>query len=200
MYDVRSTVPNIGALPRVAAFRKDGVRSLHVTHSIWAHGKGAEEFIKGEEHAQTPCPVGFAWSRLADVNAKILLLGVTPMSITFRHYAEYLYIEECLKNLEGNPEYAQMKSELHSYDKFGKLDPWPHVYNVWVYEQMEKLGMTRSAQCGNATFLCVEAKPFVDFVLEQLKKKEDRILWRIENAWDTDEWIAWRNRYEENIH
>lgn len=28
VYDVRATVPNIGALPTVAAFRKDGVRSL----------------------------------------------------------------------------------------------------------------------------------------------------------------------------
>ena len=90
VYDVRSTVPNIGALPRVAAFRKDGIRSLHVTHSIWAHGKGAEEFIKGEEHAETPCPIGFAWSRLADVNAKILLLGVTHSRDTFIHSIDEL--------------------------------------------------------------------------------------------------------------
>lgn len=90
VYDVRTTVPNIGALPRVAAFRKDGIRSLHVTHSIWAHGKGAEEFIKGEEHAQTPCPVGFAWSRLATVNAKILLLGVNHSRDTFIHSIDEL--------------------------------------------------------------------------------------------------------------
>ena len=32
IYDVRSTMPCIGALPSVAAFRKDGVRSLHPTH------------------------------------------------------------------------------------------------------------------------------------------------------------------------
>ena len=90
VYDVRSTVPNIGALPRVAAFRKDGIRSLHVTHSIWAHGKGAEEFIQGEELAETPCPVGFAWSRLAAVNAKILLLGVTHSRDTFIHSIDEL--------------------------------------------------------------------------------------------------------------
>lgn len=90
VYDVRSTVPNIGALPRVAAFRKDGIRSLHVTHSIWAHGKGAEAFIHGEEHAETPCPVGFAWSRLANVRAKILLLGVTHARDTFIHSIDEL--------------------------------------------------------------------------------------------------------------
>ena len=46
IYDVRSTVPCIGALPRAAAFRQDGIRSLHPTHSIWAIGKGAAEYVK----------------------------------------------------------------------------------------------------------------------------------------------------------
>ena len=41
IYDSRSTEPCIGALPTVAAFRKDGVRSLHPTHSLAAFGKRA---------------------------------------------------------------------------------------------------------------------------------------------------------------
>ena len=90
VYDVRSTVPNIGALPRTAALRKDGIRSLHVTHSIWAHGKDAESFIQGEERAESPCPAGFAWSRLADVHAKILLLGVNHSRDTFIHAIDEL--------------------------------------------------------------------------------------------------------------
>lgn len=85
VYDVRTTVPCIGALPAAAAFRPDGVRSLHPTHSIWAHGKNAEEFIRGEENACTPAPPGFAWSRLADGNAKILLIGVGNDKNTFIH-------------------------------------------------------------------------------------------------------------------
>ena len=53
IYDVKKTKPVIGALPTVAAFRKDGIRSLHPTHSVWATGKGAAEFIAGEEKAET---------------------------------------------------------------------------------------------------------------------------------------------------
>ena len=37
-YDVRSTMPCIGTLARVAAFRTDGVRSLHPTHSVTVFG------------------------------------------------------------------------------------------------------------------------------------------------------------------
>lgn len=84
-FDVRTAVPCIGTLPRIAAKRPDGVRSLHPTHSVWAHGKGAQEFVAGEENAASPAPVGFLWSRLADAGAKILLIGVTHNRNTFIH-------------------------------------------------------------------------------------------------------------------
>jgi aminoglycoside 3-N-acetyltransferase len=85
VYDVRTSVPCIGAVPRAAAFRPDGFRSLHPTHSIWGHGTAAEDFLTGEENAGSPAPVGFCWDRLADVDAKILLIGVTHNRNTFIH-------------------------------------------------------------------------------------------------------------------
>lgn len=85
VYDVSATVPCIGALPRAAALRSDGIRSLHPTHSIWAAGRGAADFLRGEETAPTPAPPGYAWSRLADLGAKILLIGVGHDKNTFIH-------------------------------------------------------------------------------------------------------------------
>ena len=85
IYNVKTTVPCIGALPTVAALRADGVRSLHPTHSVAAFGKRAAEFVKGEERATSPAPVGGVWSRLYDEDAKILLLGVGLNRNTFIH-------------------------------------------------------------------------------------------------------------------
>ena len=85
VFDVRSTVPCIGALPTVAAFRKDGFRSLHPTHSVAAFGKRAKDFVSGEEKATTPCPAGGVWNRLYDENATILLLGVELNRNTYIH-------------------------------------------------------------------------------------------------------------------
>ena len=90
-YDVRTAVPNIGALPCAAAKREDGFRSLHPTHSMWAKGKGAEAFVAGEENAVSPTPPGFAWARLGDVGAKILLIGVGNNKNTFIHTVDELY-------------------------------------------------------------------------------------------------------------
>lgn len=85
IYDVRTTEPCIGALPTVAAFRKDGVRSLHPTHSVAAFGKRAAEFVSGEENATSPGTPGGVWARLCDEDAKILLLGVGLNRNTYIH-------------------------------------------------------------------------------------------------------------------
>lgn len=84
-YDVRSSVPNIGTLPRVAAFRPDGIRSLHPTHSVAGFGKNAAAFLAGEEKSGSPTPPGGVMHRLADVGAKILLIGVGNDKNTFIH-------------------------------------------------------------------------------------------------------------------
>ena len=84
-FDVRSTVPCIGTLAKVAAFRKDGVRSLHPTHSMAAFGKNAREYIQGEEKSSTPGPMGGALSRLYELGGKVLLVGVGHERNTYLH-------------------------------------------------------------------------------------------------------------------
>lgn len=75
----------VGIIPNIFRTRPGVVRSLHPTHSIAAYGKTAEEFIKGEENATSPCTPGGCWDRLRAVDAKILLLGVTHGRNTFIH-------------------------------------------------------------------------------------------------------------------
>lgn len=88
VYDVRATKPCIGTLPTVAAFRPDGVRSLHPTHSLTAFGKEAAAYVAGEELAETPAPVGGALSRLYEERGKILLVGVGLERNTYMHAVE----------------------------------------------------------------------------------------------------------------
>ena len=84
-YDVWSTVPDIGTLAEIAAFRKDGVRSLHPTHSVAAFGRDAAEFVRGEEKCASPAPPGSCISRLYEENGKVLLIGVGHERNTYLH-------------------------------------------------------------------------------------------------------------------
>ena len=177
VYDVRSTVPNIGALPRVAAFRKDGIRSLHVTHSIWAHGKGAEEFIKGEENAETPCPVGFAWSRLATVKAKILLLGVNHSRDTFIHSIDELanvpdriqpepYEVTCI-DWNGNAIKHPMRP--HYCTKTDDISG----YFINFEKALISQGAQKSGQLGNAEVRIIDAQKCQDVIMRIYSRSTD---------------------------
>lgn len=91
VFDPATEPACVGIIPNIFMKREGVVRSLHPTHSIAAYGKDASEYIKGEENATTPCPVGGCWERLRAVNAKILLVGVTHARNTFIHAIEEVY-------------------------------------------------------------------------------------------------------------
>lgn len=185
--------------------RAGSVRSDQATHSVAAAGRDAKWLTQTHGHTHkrfgnfgdTPFSADSPWEKMYEQNARIVLLGVSPMSITFRHYAEYVYVEGLLQKLENHPEYTLMKDQLWAFNKPGV---WPHVNNRWVAEQLDDMGLVGHTQCGNAQMLSIEAKPFVEFVLEKLRAKDDRILWIYEEVWNTENWLNWRKRYEEIIY
>ena len=158
VYDVRKTLPCIGALPTVAAFRKDGIRSMHPTHSVAAFGKRAEEFVAGEENCTSPCPVGGVWSRLYDEDAKILLLGVKLNRNTYIHAVDELLnipnrlrdpIPLTLIDYDGNARVIQFR-------KHGQTGS--EEYDVKYRADFERAQVIKTAYLGNAEVGIVSAR------------------------------------------
>ena len=168
VYDVRTSVPCIGAVPRVAAFRNDGIRSLHPTHSLWACGKDAEQFVRGEENAESPAPVGFSWDRLADAGAKLLLIGVGHNRNTFIHSVdERVNLPDRLSaesytvtivDHSGNSLSHPMRS--HSCSKTNDVSK----FYVNFEKPLVELGAQSMGQLGNAQVRIVDAKKCRDIV------------------------------------
>lgn len=168
VYDVNSTVPCIGALPTVAAFRPDGIRSLHPTHSMWATGKGAEEYVADEKSCPTPGMPGFAWERLGKVGAKILLIGVGHERNTFIHAVE---------EIADIPDRLAEPFDVTIYDYEGNVHTHPyqnhycsrHPHVSEQFPNFEKafieLGAQRMGKLGNADVRIVDAAKCRDIVL-----------------------------------
>lgn len=91
LFDPKKEPCCVGIIPELFRKRPGVVRSLHPTHSIAVYGAMAEEYVKGEETAGTPCPPGGCWDRLRDIHAKILLVGVTHARNTFIHSIEEVF-------------------------------------------------------------------------------------------------------------
>ena len=88
LYNPKTSKTNLGLLPSLFLERKNVYRSIHPTHSVCAFGKGAKEFVKDSLPQHTYCPKGSCYEKLYNMNAKVLLLGVTLSSCTYFHYIE----------------------------------------------------------------------------------------------------------------
>ncbi len=180
--------------------REGSLRSDQATHSVAASGKLAYELTKTHGHTHklwgnmgdTPFSNDSPWEKMYRMNAKVIMLGVTARSLTFRHYAEYIFINECLDSIKDSNDFDKAKQRLWHHKKPGV---WPHVDNLVIQQRMENQGLWKSTVCGNATIMCVEAKPFVDMVLSALRSFDEEILWRLP-AWDTDAWIEWTKDFK----
>ena len=193
---------DVGYLTNYFRQREGSYRSDQATHSVAACGKHAKYLTETHGHTHkrfgnmgdTPFSADSPWEKMYHMNAKIVLLGVPASKITFRHYAEYVFIEECLKSIEGHPKYEEMKNELWHYNQPMAL--WPHVYNIWAVEQMDAMGLTTVSKCGDAEFKCVPAKEFTDFVIKELRSGRTDIFWK-NTIWDADACHEWCERIKE---
>lgn len=178
VYDVRTAVPCIGTLPQVAAFRKDGVRSLHPTHSMWAHGKRAAEYVAGEEKATSPMPPGFAWARLAEVNAKILLLGVQNNRNSFIHAVdEIAELPDRIHSESYRITIYDQEGHVHYMDYFGhhcsRSDDFSRQF-VNFEKPLVEMGAQTFGNFGNAQVRIIDAKKCQDVLLKIYSRaKED---------------------------
>lgn len=180
-YDVRTTVPCIGVLARVAAFRSDGVRSLHPTHSVTVFGKGAEEFVKGEELCGSPAPVGSCLSRLYEENGKVLLIGVGHERNTYLHAVdERLEIPDRL-NPDGfiitikDHSGREIKSPLFHTHFTAAANTCVSEYYPNYKEAFEYTEAVSYSQLGNALVYCCDARKMTD-TIKKLWERADHDL------------------------
>ncbi len=178
-YDVRSTPPCIGTLPRVAAFRADAVRTLHPTHSLAVFGRGAEAYARGEEYSATPTPPGGCLDRLYDLGGKVLLVGVGQERDTYLHAAEERFdVPERL-----NPEGFSVTITDHR----GNTHLSPPLHNhfspvtgrsvsdfyVNYNEAFARTGAVTTHRLGNATVLCCDARRMTD-IMKRIRDRSGR--------------------------
>ncbi|MFY0687841.1 MAG: AAC(3) family N-acetyltransferase [Cyclobacteriaceae bacterium] len=88
VFDPLTSPSCVGALTNLFLQRPDVYRSLHPTHSVAGKGIGAAEFVRGEEHSNTPCGMKGCWRKLYEKNAKIMFVGCSLKRNTIIHGAE----------------------------------------------------------------------------------------------------------------
>ncbi|MBR5973719.1 MAG: AAC(3) family N-acetyltransferase [Clostridiales bacterium] len=177
-YDVKTSVPCIGTLAKVAAFRKDGVRSLHPTHSVTVFGQGAEEFVRGEELCASPAPANSCLSRLYEEHGKVLLIGVGHERNTYLHAVdERLGIPDRLnpdpfvitiRDYDGN----LLQSPPFRTHYCAMSDRCVSEYYPNYKEAFEYTGAVKYGRLGDALVYVCDARSMTDTVRELWKRTD----------------------------
>ncbi len=176
-YDVRTTEPCIGALAKVAASRPDGFRSLHPTHSMAGFGRGAREYLAGEEKLASPGPVGSALSRLYEEKGWVLLIGVDHARNTYLHT-----VDERLKLPNRiNPKPYIMSITDHAGNTFPS-PPYHGHYTPGVpscsdfypnyKDALDCAGAVTYHRLGNALVYCCHVRKMTDAVAALWEKTD----------------------------
>ena len=194
---------DVGYITNVFRKRSNALRSNQATHSVAAIGKKAKYITEthGESgkrigiFGDTPFSADSPWEKMYMLGTKVVFLGVGVISCTFRHYAEYIFIDKCLRDIQDHPDYNKMKEQLWLYGK--KCGVWPHICNDTIYDYLKKAGKVNTTVCGNTTLICVNAVDFVDCALKALEEVNRDCFWDIPEAWDINETIKWIERINE---
>jgi aminoglycoside 3-N-acetyltransferase len=114
--DLKKTPSRMGLVTEF--FRRTGgvERSIHPTHPVAAWGKLAVKMTEGHERAKTPCGAPSPFSKLADEDGKILLLGTGVRTITFFHY-----VEEVIEHMMPQSAFTKEEFTLQTRTKTGEL-------------------------------------------------------------------------------
>ena len=178
-YDVRTSVPNIGIIPRTAAFRKDSIRSLHPTHSMWAYGADAASYVRGEENALTPTPKGYCWDKLADRNAKILLIGVKNDKNTFIHsIEERLALPDRISDQPYDITIVDEEGKPHTHPFYQQYCSKTEDISLFfgIFEKpMVEMGVQTFGKFGDATVRIVDAMGCRNLLTRIYRRAEEDI-------------------------
>ena len=157
-------------------------RSDQATHSVAARGREAYWLTAMHtDHGPRLCPFGeyafcdsSPWMKLYQRDAKIVFVGVTMRYHTMKHLLEGMYVEGLLGQISDPEKRERMKDRLLTFDKLWDGGIWPYYDGEMMQRELEADGLVRSAMCGPAKFLCVDAKASGDAALERLRGEPER--------------------------
>ncbi|WP_077618446.1 AAC(3) family N-acetyltransferase [Bacillus sinesaloumensis] len=169
-FDVMDSPSCVGLLTELFRKRPGVIRSWHPTHSVAALGKGASDFVAGNEQFDTPCARGSSWGKLLDHKASILLIGVDLRRCTYIHgVEEWLDIPGRLTDehemlytiLPDNTEISvpQRRHIGHTSEKYGRVED-VFLHNDAMYK----------GHFGDATVRVCDTEKMTDLLTHLLKE------------------------------
>ncbi len=165
VFDYRSTpiyVKRIGSIPETLRKRHDSIRSRHPTNSIVAIGKYAKYLTDGhDENSRAFAP----FSKLAEINGKILSIGTLNNFLTMGHEAQSLVgLLELIPPIVG----VKFRNAEGNIRLFIRKDLAEGSFPDLIYI-LRDLGLVTDGRIGLAKSILIPAKKSLEILIKKLK-------------------------------
>ena len=166
-----------GLITEVFRKRPEAKRSNQATHSVAAIGKNAEFLTKthGESglrigtYGNTPFAADSPWQKLYDMNAKVIMIGVTYEKLTLRHLCEYTLVEKALNIAKEKGKYEEFVKYICTFEQRPFISNeifWPYLNHIKFEEEIYKNNFSTETVCGEAVLKCIKAKDVCDYMIK----------------------------------
>lgn len=182
-------------------FRKlpGAIRSNHASHSVAAIGKYAEYITSthGETglrhgiYGDTPFAADSPWDKMYELNTKTLFIGCWVRACTFRHLAEYRFMEKCQKRAMQSPKAKELLDRVWCYERWDDRGVWWHVESLYVEKLLADEGKAKYTTCGDSKLTLIPSKEFVDIATELMENRDMKGFQPQCEYWDPQETMDW---------
>jgi aminoglycoside 3-N-acetyltransferase len=172
VFNNKKSNTNLGIVAQTFWKRQGVLRSRHPFASVAAIGPNAKTLIEGHENAPTAHADGTPYYRLAQLNGKILLLGVDQDRNTFLHTIEELAKAPYLKPISGKFIDNKGKIRTGTWNHF----PGPHRDFIGIGEFLRKNGLIKDICIGNCRAKLMEAAGLLNFLLPKFQNDSNLFL------------------------
>ncbi|MDQ1260876.1 MAG: aminoglycoside 3-N-acetyltransferase [Euryarchaeota archaeon] len=164
LFDWKTTPANTGHVPETFRHRPEALRSHHPMSSVAAIGKMAEFLTKDHESAPSYSP----YSRLGELNGKVLYIGIKERLVAMRHEAQYLAGHYDLVPLDVATYYRDDNGQIRL---FARKDVFSCVLCLHkLNSRLREKGLIIEGKIGNADSLILPAKESLNAMAEMLKR------------------------------
>lgn len=175
VFDVQNTPSKLGAITETFRKLPNVIRSLHPTEPVCAWGKDAHYLTEGHFKSITPYSKDSPFGRLAQMNGKILYVGVTLANAgTSLHLLEDsvdfkfpIYHDEefqvTVTDFDGKSH--EVKTKVHN-PEYSKLRRCDELIPIFLSE-----GVCKKVQIGKAESYIFDAKKMLDCMISLYQSK-----------------------------
>ena len=170
-FDVLETPPvRIGVTPLEAFRNRQGVRSLHATHSVVGFGRPAYSFLSSHFDSFTPCDRNSPYYKLTEVEGLIALVGCNHQSNTTLHMIEEL-AETPYHLIPGEGTSTIIDAQGNTLSQLSRFHSWASRRDFMVIDRaLTEAGIQTSHFLGDAEVRLVDAKRLTEFVVDLLQQ------------------------------